>query len=169
MPDPYPPEPGGVRVSRDAPGDRSPTVERDLTVEHGTLGDRDVTQSSVGELISEVTQDLSTLMRQELELAKAEMKTEATKAGRGVGMLGGAGYAAHMFALFTTLAIAWALSDLLDFSFGWGAFIVAVLWGVVAVVLYTKGREQMKRVNPKPEQTVETLKEDVQWAKNRTR
>jgi hypothetical protein len=57
---------------------------------------------------------------------------------------------------------------LLD-SWGWGLVIVAALWGVVAAVLYGKGREQLKRVNPKPEQTVDTLKEDVQWAKNRTR
>ena len=151
MPDPYPTEPGTVRVSPDA------------------SSDRDLSQASVGELIGEVTRDMSTLMRQELELAKAELKAEATKAGKGVGMLGGAGYAGHMFALFASLALAWALSDLLDFSFGWGALIVAVGWAVVAGVLYGKGREQIKRVNPKPEQTVETLKEDVQWAKNRTR
>jgi nitrate/nitrite transporter NarK len=108
-------------------------------------------------------------MRKELELAKAEMKVEAQKAGKGVGMLGGAGYAGHMVALFLSLALSWALSDLLDFSWGWGFAIVAVLWAIVAAVLYSKGREQMKKVNPKPEQTVETLKEDVQWAKNRTR
>lgn len=161
MPDPYPNEGGGVGITRETTTSRA--TEHDITVE------RDVSQSTVGELIGEVTRDLSALMRQELELAKAELKAEATKAGKGAGMLGGAGYAAHMFALFTTLALAWAISDLLDFSFGWGAFIVAVIWGVVAAVLYAKGREQMKRVNPKPEQTVETLKEDVQWAKNRTR
>lgn len=161
MPDPYPSERGNVGVSGDTTTSR--TTEGDLTVE------RDVSQSTVGELIGEVTRDLSALMRQELELAKAEMRAEATKAGKGFGLLGGAGYAAHMFALFTTLALAWAISGLFNFSFGLGALIVAVTWGVVAAVLYTQGRAQMKRVHPKPEQTVETLKEDVQWAKNRAR
>jgi len=155
MADPYPSERGAVSMSEQTAGD--------VTVE------RDVTQASVGELIGEVAADMSTLMRKELELAKAEMKVEAQKAGKGVGMLGGAGYAGHMVALFLSLALAWALSDLLDFSWGWGFFLVALLWGIVGAVLYSKGRAQMKKVNPKPEQTVETLKEDVQWAKNRTR
>ncbi|HZG94037.1 MAG TPA: phage holin family protein [Mycobacteriales bacterium] len=155
MADPYPSERGAVSMSQETTHDATVT--------------RDVSQASVGELISEVTSDLSTLMRKELELAKAEMKVEAQKAGKGVGMLGGAGYAGHMVALFLSLALSWALSDLFDFSWGWGFAIVAVLWAIVAAVLYSKGREQMKKVNPKPEQTVETLKEDVQWAKNRTR
>jgi len=130
---------------------------------------RDVSEASVGELIGEVAADLSTLMRKEIELARAELTSEAKKAGKGAGMLGGAGYAGHMLALFLSLALSWALSDLFDFSWGWGFAIVAALWGVVAFVLYSKGRQQLKTVNPKPEQTVETLKEDVQWAKNRTR
>jgi len=154
MPDPYPNEGGAVSVSRDTSYDSTP--------------ERDVSQASVGELIGEVTADLSTLMRKELELAKAEMKVEATKAGKGLGMLGGAGYAGHVAALFLSFALAWALADLFDFSLGWGYFLVALLWAVVGAVLYSKGRAQMKQVNPKPEQTVETLKEDVQWAKTRT-
>ena len=152
MTDPYPSERGSIRLDAEA--------------ETGT--ERDVSQSSVGQLIGEVTSDLSTLMRQELELAKAEMKTEAAKAAKGAGMLGGAGYAGHLTILFLSLTLMWALGDLWDKP-AWGALVVALIWGVVAAVLYSKGREQMKRVNPKPEQTVETLKEDVQWAKNRTR
>jgi len=155
MADPYPTERGAVSVSQ--------SVSQDSTVE------RDVSQASVGELIGEVTADLSTLMRKELELAKAEMTLEAKKAGKGAGMLGGAGYAGHMVALFLSLALSWALQDLLNFSWGWGFLIVGVLWAIVGYVLYSKGRAQMKQVNPKPEQTVDTLKEDVQWAKNRTR
>jgi len=155
MNDPYPTGSGSVRYDAGRPT--------------GTEASRDVGDASVGQLISEVAADLSTLMRKELELARAEITTEAKKAGKGAGMLGGAGYAGHMVALFASLAMSWALSDLLDFSWGWGFFIVAAVWAVVATVLYVKGREQLKRVNPKPEQTVETLKEDVQWAKNRTR
>jgi F0F1-type ATP synthase assembly protein I len=139
-------------------------------------GHPDVDGTSVGALISEVTQDLSTLMRQELELAKAEMKAEATKAGnevkaqatkagKGAGMLGGAGFAGYMVALFLSIALWWALSHLVGHS--WSALIVAVLWGIVAAVLYSMGRKQLKQVdfsqlkqvNPKPERTVETLQQ----------
>jgi ABC-type multidrug transport system fused ATPase/permease subunit len=168
MPDPYPTEPGGVRVSRDVTAERDTTIKRDLTVEREPAVDRDVSQASVGELISEVTQDLSTLLRQELELAKAEIRAEAAKAGKGVGMLGGAGYAGHLATLFVSFTVMFGLSALID-SLTWAALIVAVIWAVVGAVLYFQGREQMRRVHPKPEQTVETLKEEVQWAKNRAR
>jgi Putative Actinobacterial Holin-X, holin superfamily III len=139
-------------------------------------GHPDVEGTSVGELIGEVTRDLSTLMRQELELAKAEVREEATKAGnevkaqaskagKGAGMLGGAGYAGHMTALFLSVALWWALSHVVGHS--WSALIVAVLWGIIAAVLYSMGRKQLKQVdfsglkqvNPKPERTVETLQQ----------
>jgi F0F1-type ATP synthase assembly protein I len=139
-------------------------------------GHPDVEDTSVGQLIGDVTRDLSTLMRQELELAKAELRAEATKAGnevkaqaskagKGAGMLGGAGFAGYMVALFLSIALWWALSHLVGHS--WSALIVAVLWGIVAAVLYSMGRKQLKQVdltqlkqvNPKPERTVETLQQ----------
>lgn len=94
-------------------------------------------------------------MRQELELAKAEVKAEATKAGKGVGMLAGAGYAGHLTVLFLSLALWAALASAIPA--GWAALIVAVVWGAVAAVLALSGRKQLKTVNPKPERTVETL------------
>ncbi len=119
----------------------------------------------VGELVSDVTRTLSTLMRQELELAKAELRQEAVKAGKGAGFLGGAGFAGWMLALFFSLAIMFALNEIMDLFFA--AFIVAVLWAIVAAVLFVKGRAEMRSVNPVPEKTVETLKEDAEWAKTR--
>lgn len=124
----------------------------------GTHDDRpDVSNASVGELISEVTTDLSVLMRQELALAKAELKEEGAKAGKAAGMLGGAGFAGYMVALFASIALWWGLANKMDE--GWAALIVAALWGIVAAVLYGKGRESMRAVHPKPERTVETLKD----------
>ena len=117
----------------------------------------DVTDSSVGQLISEVTSDLSKLMRQELELAKAEVKHEATKSGKALGMLGGAGFAGYMVALFVSIALWWALANVMDE--GWAALIVAVLWAVIGAVLATVGRKRLRAVNPKPERTIQTLKE----------
>jgi hypothetical protein len=117
----------------------------------------DVSGASVGELIGEVSRDLSTLMRQELELAKAEIKTEVAKTGKGVGKLGGAGFAGYMVALFLSIALWWGLANVMDEA--WAALIVAVLWGVIAAVLFVSGRKTMRTVNPKPERTVETVKE----------
>jgi uncharacterized membrane protein YqjE len=130
------------------------TASTGPTVEDGRP---EVSNSSVGQLISEVTTDLSTLMRQEIELAKVEIKQEVTKTGKAAGMLGGAGYAGHMTVLFLSIALWWALGDAM--GHGWSALIVAVLWGIAAAVLFSTGRKKMRDVNPKPERTVQTLKE----------
>lgn len=123
----------------------------------------DVEDKSVGSLVSDLTGDLSRLMRQELELAKAELKAEATKAGKAAGMLGGAGFAGWMVALFASAALMYALGAVMPL--GWAALIVAVLWAIVGLVLYARGRQQLRQIRPVPDQTVQTLKEDVQWAK----
>jgi hypothetical protein len=120
-------------------------------------GRPNLSSTSVGTLISEVTTDLSTLMRQELELAKAEFKQEASKTGKAAGMLGGAGFAGYMVALFLSIALWSALANGMDE--GWAGLIVAALWAVIAAVLFSIGRKRMRDVNPKPERTVQTLKE----------
>jgi hypothetical protein len=117
----------------------------------------DVTQHSVGELIGEVTHDISTLMRQELDLAKAEIREEVSKTGKAAGMFGGAGLAGYMLALFLSMAAWWGLANVMDEA--WGALIVAAVWGVIAAVLFSTGRKKIREVHPKPERTVSTLKE----------
>jgi hypothetical protein len=117
----------------------------------------DTTNASVGELIGEVSRDLSTLMRQELELAKSEIKTEVAKTGKGVGMLGGAGFAGYMLMLFLSISLWWGLANVMDEA--WAALIVAAIWAVIAAVLFFTGRNTMRTVNPTPERTVETVKE----------
>ncbi|MET0235663.1 MAG: phage holin family protein [Kibdelosporangium sp.] len=111
---------------------------------------------SVGELMGNVSRDLSTLLRQELTLAKAELKVEAAKAGRGTGMLAGAGVAGWMVLLFLSTALWAGLSNVMDA--GWSGLIVAVIWAAIGAVLYSTGRRQLRQVNPKPEQTAATLK-----------
>ena len=118
---------------------------------------RDVGQASVGELMGEVSQDLSTLMRQELALAKAEIKQEAVKAGRAWGMLGGASFAGYMVLLFASIAAWWGLAEVMPT--GWAALVVAAIWAVIGAVLFAMGRQRMREVNPKPERTVETVSE----------
>jgi uncharacterized membrane protein YqjE len=120
---------------------------------------------SVGALVSQLTTDLGQLTRQELALAKAELQAEAKKAGKGAGMLGGAAFAGWMVALFISLTVMWALDEAMDLI--WAALIVAAVWAVVAAVLAMTGRKELREVNPKPDRTVESLKEDAKWLKTR--
>jgi hypothetical protein len=112
--------------------------------------------ASLGELLGDVTRDLSTLMRQEVELAKAELKQSATKAGKGGGMLAGAGVAGHFVLVFLSLALMFALGALMPL--GWAAVIVAVIWAIVAAILASMGRKELKQIQGIP-QTSETLSE----------
>ncbi|MCU1424270.1 MAG: hypothetical protein JWM51_561, partial [Microbacteriaceae bacterium] len=112
-------------------------------------------RTSLGDLLGEVTRDVSTLMRQEIELAKAEITQSAKQAGKSAGLLGGAGYAGHMTVLFLSIALWWGLGHLIDN--GWSAVVVAVIWGIIAFVFYSKGRKEMKAVQGAP-QTVDSLK-----------
>ncbi|GAA1313006.1 phage holin family protein [Pseudonocardia xinjiangensis] len=115
----------------------------------------DVAGVPVGELVGNVTRDLSTLMRQELALAQAELKQEATKTGKAAGAFSGAALAGYFVLLFLSIA-AWAgLSNVMDA--GWAGLIVAAVWAVIAAVLYTTGRSKFREVHPKPERTVDTL------------
>jgi len=116
----------------------------------------DVSQRSFGELMGEVTQDLSTLLRQEVELAKAELRQEAAKAGKAGGMYAGAVTAGHMVLLFLSIGLWWGLSNVMDG--GWSALIVAVLWAIVGAVLYASARDRMRQVRGLT-QTTETVKE----------
>jgi len=154
MSTPYetPPSSGGTQRSesiRDAIPDPEPIYGAHDTYAKGEVG-------SIGALVSDISADLSTLMRQEVALAKAEIKDSATKAGKGAGMLAGAGYAGHFLVLFLSVALFLGLGDLIDNN-AWAAVIVAVLWGIVAAVLAMMGRKQLKTVEGIP-QTTETAK-----------
>ncbi len=100
--------------------------------------------SSLGELLGEVTRDMSTLMRQEVELAKVELKQSATRAGKGGGMLAGAGVAGHFVLLFLSLALWWALGTVM--GLGWSGVVVAIIWGIVAAVLAAMGRKELNAI-----------------------
>jgi hypothetical protein len=125
-----------------------------------------VTDNSVGELIGNISDDLSRLFRQEVELAKAELRQEAVKAGKAAGMLGGAGFAGYLAVVLVSFAAVFGLANVMDA--GWAALIVAVIWAVVGGVLYLTGRQKLRTVDPMPRRTVDTIKEDAQWLKNPT-
>ena len=118
----------------------------------------------VGELLKQLSQETSTLVKQELELAKAEMTVKAKEGGKGAGFLGGAGVAG----LLTLGALTATLIGLLDtaMKFWLAALIVTALWGAVAAVLALSGKSKLQEAGPPvPEQAQQSVKEDVQWAK----
>jgi hypothetical protein len=132
----------------------SPQPRMDMTP---AQAGRDVGSASVGELIGEVAQDLSTLMRQELTLAKAEVKEEAARAGKAAGMLGAAGFAGYMVLLFASIAAWWGLAEVM--AKGWAALVVTAVWAVAGAVLFVAGRRRIREVSPKPERTTQTVRE----------
>lgn len=114
-----------------------------------------------------MSNDLSTLLRQEMELAKAEVKQEVSKAAKGAGMLAGGGFAGYFALFFFSIALMYLIN--LAVPLGWAAAIVGAGYAVAAAVLGLSGKSKLQSVSPTPTQTIDTLKEDAQWAKNRTR
>ena len=111
--------------------------------------------SSVGQLLGEISKDFSTLIRQEVELAKTEVRESVSKASKAGSMLGGAALAGHMVVLFLSVALWWGLGN--SIGRGWAALAVAAIWAVIAAVLMTVGRSQLKEVTGLPK-TTETAK-----------
>ena len=111
-------------------------------------------ERSIGELLGDVTRDLSTLMRQELELAKAELRQSASRAGKGAGVLSGAGVAGFFTVLFLSIALWWGLGYLMGNA--WSAVVVAVIWAIIAFVLVQAGRKELARVRGLPD-TADTM------------
>ena len=138
------------------------------TASQGAVDDVDLATTakrpdqSLGDLFSEMTAELSTLFRKEVELAKVEGREEIKHAGAAAGMFAAAGVGAWIAVLFASFALAWLLDQAMNTALAF--LLVAALWGVVALVLLSMARKKAKSVQPLPE-TTRTLKEDVQWAK----
>lgn len=111
---------------------------------------------SLGEMFSTFADHISTLVRQELQLAKAEATDSAKKAGTGVGMFAGAAIAGFFVLMFLSLALAWALGNVVDM--GWAALIVAGVWALITAVLALVGKQQLAKVRGLP-QTQKTIQE----------
>ena len=121
----------------------------------------------LGDLVRELSGQLSTLVRQEVELAKTELTEKGKKAGIGAGLLGGAAIAALLTLGTLTALLILALDTAMA---AWAAALIVMLsWAAVAAALALIGRSKLREVGkPMPEKTVETVKEDVQWLKSRT-
>ncbi len=143
-------------------GDRAQGAAHPVGPDPDSAGER-AANSSLGDLLGEVTRDISTLMRQEVELAKAELKQSATKAGKGAGMFGGAAVAGYFALLFLSIALWWGLGHLIDN--GWSAVVVAVIYGIVALVLYLRGKKELQQVEGLP-RTADSVKKIPETFKN---
>ncbi|WP_135850944.1 phage holin family protein [Serinibacter arcticus] len=108
-------------------------------------------EDSLGTIVGKLTGDLSQLVRQEIALAKAEVTQDAKHAGKGAGMLAGAGVAGHFVLLFLSIAGWWALGYLIGNA--WSALVIALVWAIVGAVLYTSGRKELKRAPGLPRTT----------------
>jgi uncharacterized membrane protein YqjE len=131
-------------------------------------GTEDLRDRSLGELLRQLSEETTRLVHQELELAKAELQQKGKEAGAGAGMFGGAGAIGLAALGALTACFILALDAIMP---AWlAALIVAVVYAVVAFVLVKQGQARIKRATPPvPEQTIETVKEDVEWAKTQMR
>jgi F0F1-type ATP synthase assembly protein I len=119
-------------------------------------------EASLGELVAEMTSELSSLFRQEVELAKVEARQEASRAARAGSKLAGAGVAGVLAALLVSMALAWLLDQATNRALAF--LIVGVVWAIIGAVLFAAGRRDLKHLAALPA-TRTTIKEDVQWAK----
>ena len=134
----------------------------------GGEADNELRERSLGELFGKLSSETSTLIRQEMALARAELVEKGREAGKGAGLFGGAG----VVGLLSAGALTACIILLLDLAMvSWlAALIVAVVLGAIAAVLALQGRDRVQRATPPvPEQTVDTVKEDVEWAKTQAR
>lgn len=143
----------------------APRAARDAGASVPDAGPAQPEELSLGELVGRMTSDLTVLFRQEIELAKVELKEEAAKAGKGAGILGGGAFAGYLAAVMLSFAAAWALAVVM--STGFAFLVVGILYAAAAGVMLLAGRKEMKSVHG-PHQTVQTVKEDARWVRKPT-
>ena len=122
-------------------------------------------ERSLAELLSVMTNDVSLLVRKEMELAKEEVRADVSRAGTVAKLFSGAGLIGFFAVMMLLFAAAWGLTEIVPE--GVAFLIVGVVLGAVAAVLAMRGKAQAQQLDPKPEQTIETLKEDAQWLSER--
>jgi uncharacterized membrane protein YqjE len=118
---------------------------------------------SLGDLFGDLSSEFTDMLRAQLELAKVELRSEARKAGETARFFGGAAVAGYMALLLLSFAVAWGLATVMNA--GWAFLIVGAVYAAAAAILFLLGRERARDVHPVPQQTIDSVKEDVQWAR----
>jgi hypothetical protein len=129
-------------------------------------GSGQLSQMSAGDLVGRVSRDMSQLVRQEMQLARTELREEAKETGQAAGAFGGAGFAGYMVLLFGSLALWWALTTVIHP--GWAALVVAGVWAIITLIFTAVGRDRAKRIHG-PQQTAETVREVPDAMRGRSR
>jgi ABC-type Fe3+-siderophore transport system permease subunit len=124
------------------------------SIDPSALGGTQEETRSIGQILGNVTQDLSTLMRQEVALAKAEASQSAKNAGKGVGMYVGAALGGFFLLLFLSTALMWAIGGYT--GYGWSSVIVAAIWGIIALILASVAKKEMQKIRGLPD-TADTV------------
>jgi Putative Actinobacterial Holin-X, holin superfamily III len=122
-------------------------------------------ERSIGELFGQLTQDMTLLVRQEIQLARTEMSDKLSRFTTNLISVLSGGFVAYLGGLALVAALILAIRDLANISLAWSALIVGAVLAIVGYVMLQKGVKELKRVDLAPRRTVETLKDDVQWAK----
>lgn len=125
-------------------------------------------ERSIGELFGQLTQDMTLLVRQEVQLARTEMSEKLSRVTANVISVAAGGFVAYLGGLALVAAVILALRDLANISLALSALIVGAILAIAGYVMLQKGLKELKRVDLAPRRTVETLKDDVQWAKEQT-
>lgn len=125
-------------------------------------------ERSIGELFGQLTQDMTLLVRQEIQLARTEMSEKISRVTANLLSVGAGGFVAYLGGLALVGALILAIRDLADISLAWSSLIVGAVLAIIGYVMLQRGLKELKRVDLAPRRTVETLKDDVQWAKEQT-
>jgi uncharacterized membrane protein len=125
-------------------------------------------ERSIGELFGQLSQDMTLLVRQEIQLARTEMSEKISRVTANLLSVGAGGFVAYLGGLALVGALILAIRDLADISLAWSALIVGAVLAIIGYVMLQRGLKELKRVDIAPRRTVETLKDDVQWAKEQT-
>lgn len=125
-------------------------------------------ERSIGELFGQLTQDMTLLVRQEIQLARTEMSEKISRVTANLISVGAGGFVAYLGGLALVGALILAIRDLANISLAWSALIVGAVLAIIGYVMLQRGLKELKRVDIAPRRTVETLKDDVQWAKEQT-
>jgi xanthine/uracil permease len=126
---------------------------------------RGAEERSIGELLGELSQDLGLLVRQEAQLAKTEMQAKLSKVTTDLASLAAGGVVALVGGLAVTAAVILLLIDPVGLKPWLAALVVGAVMGIVGLVMLQRGLKDLKRTDPTPRRTVETIKDDIQWAK----
>jgi hypothetical protein len=146
--------------------DLQPAENTTETEQPGPPAEPPEADKPVGELVADLTSHLSTLLRKEVELAMSELKGEIKQAVKAGGMLSGGALTGYLALLFASLALAWFLDSRMPRTMAF--FLVAALHGTCAATLLSRARQEIQQIDPVPTQTVETIKENVDWVKAQT-